>query len=231
MKYLLLCSCVTHAFAPPLRAVPLETPAVLAPRETAIAGGGGLGFGSRDLGFYEAHVRVRRGLSERVEGSLETNAFFSNQPAENAATFRAGAKVCVGGAPARCIFALTAGLGGGPYDHGALFAAEAGAIVGWENRWLVPFLSARAGVSAPAGARPVYDGNSCDLDKPPPCGAIYNTPSVDGILSLGGGLRLPLDFGFKPRFSLIAAYGFSWVFDPDTLQNVHAISGAAEAAF
>jgi len=227
---LLLTGCVTHAFAPPLRAVPLESPAVLGIRETAIAAGGSWGVGSQDLGQESVTVRARRGLVRRLEGSLEANAFHYESVRTAAATLRVGAKYCALLDPERCALALTAGSGGGAYDHGGLFGGDVGAIFGWENRYLVPFIGGRIGFALPISPRAVYDGNTCDL-QPAPCGAVFNTPKADLILSMSAGLRQPLPFLRAPRISLLVAYGATWMFDGDVDQTIHALGWGAEVAF
>lgn len=186
--------------------------------------------GSEELGHETVMVRMRRGLVWRLEGSLEVNAFRYESVHTTAATMRAGVKVCALMEPARCALAFTAGTGGGAYDHGALFGGDAGAILGWENPYLVPFIGARIGVGVPVSARAVYDGTTCDLN-PPPCRAVFNTPKADLILTLSAGLRHPLPFLHEPRVALLVAYGGTWMFDGDVDQSVHALGWGAEVSF
>jgi hypothetical protein len=222
--------CITHAFAPPVRGDPVESPAVLAPRETAIVGGGSAAYGSGDLGRYTVSVRMRRGLVRRLEGSLAVNAFRYESVQTTAATLGAGVKYCAILDPGRCALALTAGAGGGAYDRGALFGGDAGAILGWENPYLVPFIGARIGVGVPVAPRAVYDGNNCYF-KGPPCGAVFNTPKANLILTSFAGLRFPLPFLERPRIALLAGYSTTWMFDGDRDQSVQAIAWAADVVF
>jgi hypothetical protein len=235
MKLCLLCvglnSCITHAFAPPLRAVALESPRILQPKQTAIAAAGSWGAGAGDLTKETVSVRVRRGIAARVEASLETNAFHYDTVQTTAALARAGVKYCPIADGRRCPLALTLGLGGGAYDHGVLFGGDGGAIVGFENPYLVPFLAGRLGFGVPVSARPVYDGSTCDSFPPAqPCGNVYNTPKADLVLGASLGLRWPVP-PLGEHLSLLGAYDVMWMFDGDRDQVVHAIGWAGEVSF
>jgi hypothetical protein len=203
---------------------------VLAPRETAIAAAGAYHFASQEGSYESGTLRVRRGLARRVEGSLETTAYYYEEgQGLTAVVLRAGLKYCAAGHdPARCILALTGGAGGGAYDASVLFGADVGLILGWENPYLVPFVGARAGFVVPTSPRPVNDGATCDG-----CTAVFNTPGPNFAVAATAGLRLPLPFRqpATPGFALIAAYEFLEVIDAQKAETVNVFVGAAEIEF
>lgn len=139
--------CTTHLYSPPARLVPLESVATLPTGRSGIQVEGGGGGGLFGPSFVTGSLRVRRGLAERVEASLEGNLLIVSGT-QAAPSARAGIKW-----RANDFLAFTLGVGGGSSIAGGFISPDLGVIVAYESRYFVPFLSARVWSSSPVGAR------------------------------------------------------------------------------
>jgi hypothetical protein len=213
--------CNHSVFSPPARAVPLESAATLPRGDTGVALEGahsGTIFGPEVL---SGAARIRHGVSEGLDVSAEATLMrLSGTPAPAADVSRnvyAGRIGAMGQlvspeSPWAPTVAVTGGLGGGVSAAGGYVSPDAGPIVAWENRWAVPFLSLRGGVSQPVGARSV-DTSSVD-DGP---GRYVDTPRTTWIAAATAGVRVPIGWAEpeagKTRGSLLAGLGFTHLAD------------------
>ncbi len=166
----------------------LETAKRLDRGRTAVQGeigGHGVPFGPS---LVAGAVRARHGL-EDVELSAEASTLLIEPGAEAVESKerrvfagRVGAKL--GGR----YLAVDGGLGGGTSAAGFFVAPDVGLITAYENCYVVPFASARLGVSVPVAARDVHTGEKGD----PASENVFGRPTRTGLLTLGAGVKVPL---------------------------------------
>ncbi len=236
--FALLCTfgvgCLNHAFAPPLRTLPLESPGALARGETGVqVDGSGTGTsyeGEIDTGT----LRVRHGFGEGIEGSIETSVLYYQtlalQPRYAFAT-RLGVKYCV--RFSGCPLALIGGAGGGAFDRGGIVGGDLGVILGYDNRYFVPFFSLRATTTGVIGGAPVYDGDACFYSASlPPC-PVYNTPVFSYGLFASLGFRVPISLGDESgaRLHLVTAVQLGTLQDEHAGATVASVGGGLELTF
>lgn len=166
---ILVSACSYHAYSPPSRVGLVENAATLGEGRTSVAlegSGGSVAFASGG----GAAARVRRGVSETVDVSLDATFVYLRGPdfdcegatspcapgrAEGAGgAGRLGAKW----APWGRYFAIAGGFGGGGSSMGGFVAPDLGLIASYENEYVVPFVSTLASVSFPLGARSLRFG-------------------------------------------------------------------------
>ena len=149
----LLGGCLAYVHSPPGRSFPLESPKTLYERETGIQleAGGGIGTGVGLPGFT---ARVRHGIVDTLDVHAELNYqrirtqdFDLASPDRNIFTGRAGLKY----APIEHI-AFTAGLAAGGWGGGPFLSPDLKLILGYENRFVVPFVDVGGYTSHPARA-------------------------------------------------------------------------------
>jgi hypothetical protein len=179
----LMAGCAHHVYSPPARMLPLESVATLARGETGVQGElGGVSW----IDGTTASIRARRGFTERTELSAEASVLHVGRRSAagtnpNGYAVRAGAKYAVWP-----WLALAGGLGGGGSAAGGFFSPDLAVIVAWENRYAVPFLSARAGLSLPLEARQV------DMTEVGDSATFAGTPERTWIFGATTGVRVPL---------------------------------------
>lgn len=163
-------ACSYHLYAPPSRAAPLETPRALPVGQNAIAVEGAAVAGVFDPTIVAGALRYRRGLAKRVDGVADvTGMHVLDRPRDvkawpGAYALRVGVKH-----EAADVLALTFGLGGGGSAAGGFIGPDLGLILGYENRYFVPFFSLRGFFSQPLGARTVdlgLDGGNRRVSRP-----------------------------------------------------------------
>lgn len=168
-----LAGCANQAFSPPGGWVPAEAPDPLAPgeRRLGLAGGGGsVGLGGSEL--WGGRVRYRQGL-EHYEVQGELAAVVLTEPTR-ADTFpgiisgKIGVKGRLGAGPGHASWNAALGLGGS--EAGPFLAPEAGAQLGYLNRYVVPWGGLSALLSLPVNPEQVDLARAGDdapnLDRP-----------------------------------------------------------------
>lgn len=221
--------CSFHAFSPPSRLLTLESAETLKEGETSIGAEGGVGgFVFGDVSGLGG-VRVRRGLADGVEGSVDAAAGYvaggtfscdggTSDCAPGAARGAGGAlRLGVKWAPWVRHFAVTGGLGGGGSLLGGFFGADVGVIASYDNPYFVPFASTTLGVSLPFMAPTLHFGENRDaasttmwwsgtlgVKLPLPVGP--NDASIRGSLLLGVG-AIYLNDGTESDAAALATLG------------------------
>jgi hypothetical protein len=183
--------------------------------------------GSADLfgpALRAASGGYRRGLREDLE--LDVDLSYAQIIEESTAdTFRGIGMGRVGGKyrPTRAAnLALVAGMGGGyspaagPYVSGDL-----GAVVGYENRYVVPYLRAGVFGSVPLNPRAVNVSGVEDGSM-----NIMDTPENTLGLSLGGGLKIPIRSA-----ALLLGFSSTRVMDNDSQDVFLSLGVGVETAF
>ncbi len=214
-------ACNSAVFSPPARVLPLESAATLPRGDIGIqaeGAGSGAAFGVSAL---SGTIRARRGMSENLDGSVEaTLVRIGGDPAadvnRSVVATRVGAKYRV--LPS---LALTGGLGGGGSAAGGFMSPDVGAIVAWENRYVVPFASVRGGLSQPIGATSVDVTRRGD-----PIGTNVGTPKLTWLVSGSAGLRVPI-----AKWSVLGGVGVTHLADVRDKETVISLGGGVEAVF
>jgi hypothetical protein len=222
--------CTHDVYLPPARMLPLESAATLAQGETGMQLEGGAHGAVFGVAAKSGTVRVRRGVDDANEVSAEVSVLH----VDNAAAARVNTYPNVfairGGAKHRVTrwFSVMGGLGGGASDGGGFCSPDVGGVVAFENPYLVPFLSARAGLSVPFDARRVDTGAKTGPEAPP----------TTGYAGAVIGARVPLGAcdtnACGVRGSLLAGVGFTsftYAGGEDTSQTVLSAAGGAEIVF
>jgi hypothetical protein len=208
----LLVGCNRNVYSPPARALPLESVATLPEGDTGVQLEGGVHNRLFGPSVLSGTARVRRGMSDDLDASIEATTMYVQ--GENPKPVRASRAIHALRAGVKWRFAkplaMTAGVGGGYSAGGAFVSPEVGPIVAWENRYLVPFIATRLGVSQPIGARAVDVSDAQDdsrLEKP------VTTWLATGVV----GLRVPIGWAEPQRGtvrgSLLAGLGVTHLFD------------------
>src|SRR6266581_8128842 len=152
----LLVGCGYHVYSPPGRVLPLESAATLAKGRTAVGaeisghGGGGID------NIAGGSLRLRRGVGERFEGSIE--ASFASINGDSAAGTDPKLYQAFAGLkwnPGTRFIGIVAGVGGGGSAGGSFGAVDAGVIAAYENCYVVPFLGIHGILSVPFDAKDV----------------------------------------------------------------------------
>lgn len=202
-----LSGCAYHAYSPPARTLPLESPQVLPSGAQGVSGQAylaGAAFGPSLLG---GALRYRRGVAQDLEGSAEASFFHVTDRDDDVHTWpqvyaaRAGLKY----QPVSAL-ALSFGLGGGGSAAGGFISPDLGAVVGYENPYVVPFLSGRAFTSQPLGARSIYLGSDDGTPR-------YSKPQTTYGLGAGIGLRIRFSQDTALSNALLVGAGLTDLFD------------------
>ncbi|MEZ4255560.1 MAG: hypothetical protein R3A78_07560 [Polyangiales bacterium] len=214
--------CSVHVYSPPARVPSLESAATVGEGKTGVALGGGY-HGELFGGEIVAGTgRVRHGLDDKTDivgeasllGSVNSNDTGTEQPGRYGALGYVGLKRAV-----TDYLSLQAGLGGGGYAFGGFVAASGGAVLAWENPYVVPFLSTEIGTSLPVGGTEQVVSFEDD-------GKLHSQlhrPSVTGYGSATLGLRIPIVFGDGPIKSMNLLGGMSLLYlmsDDSRIANV-----------
>jgi hypothetical protein len=216
--------CVHHVYSPPARMLPLESAATLPPGEKSVQGElGGVSW----IDGATASVRARRGFTESLDGSVEGSVLHVGRKSvagthPNAYSVRAGAKYL-----AQQWLAFVGGVGGGASSAGGFVSPDVAAIVAWENRFAVPFLSVRGSLSYPVGAREVNVTGTSDT------ATFVGTPGRTWIYGATAGVRVP--WGSQApgaaRGSFLAGLGATHLSDSSDDQGLVQLALGAELVF
>lgn len=227
-----LLGCSHHVYSPPARTLPLESMASVGRARTALALEGArhsinVPFG---YGASSGTARFRHGVAENVDLSLEGHIIhIDGDPAadvdQNIYALRIGTKYMVNSA-----FALTGGWGMGLHEGGSYASPDLGLLAGWENRYAVPFFSARGLLSVPIRAHEVDTTNAGT-----PLGTDVGTPVTTVGFGTTAGLRVPIPPSFEPhvgvRGSLLGGVGTIFLGDNEDSAAVVSAGGGAEIEF
>lgn len=235
---LAVAGCHAYVYSPPTGSFPVESSATVARGKHGVRGEaftGGALFGPQILSFRGSY---RQGVHDKLELSaapaishIQGRQAGDSRP--NIYALRAGAKY----APVKH-FALIAGLGGGASAAGGFISPDLGLIAAYENRYFVPFFTARGLVSVPVRPRSVHftkgDGANNGLDDEDTEADSYRlTPkrTFGGQLSLG--VRVPLRYDEEARVmpSLACAVGITTLNDLSEDEGYGGFSCAIDAIF
>jgi hypothetical protein len=225
--------CNHEVYSPPARMAPFETVATLARGEVGAQLEGGVHGQVFGPNAESAALRMRVGIGSRSEVSTETSVLHVDGTSV-AHTFpyafatRVGIKYEI----EPKIFSLTAGAGAGASAAGGGFVSpDVGLILAFENRYLVPFLSARTSLSIPFAGRKVDTGGASDQ-----VGQFLYEPPLTWIAGASAGLRLPL-FGDCPerprpiRMSVLGGIALTYLAYDAKSAGLWTLGGGAEAVF
>jgi len=201
--------------------LPLQSPKVT---EGVAVGGStssqGALFGP-DVLAGEAHVRV--GLAETVEIAAEAMLAHIDEKssADTHPNIYAG-RIGLKWAPELTsrFLAFTAGAGGGGHAAGGYVSPDVGLVVGWENKYVVPFTSFEGSVSVPIAAKEV-DTSGEDDDV----GTHVDTPDTTWALRTTVGVRVPVTLGSGHAASFYLAGSSLKLVTESTTQDVDGEEG------
>lgn len=213
--------CSNTVYSPPARMLPLETAATLHRGDIGVQAEGGPSGAVLGFGAFSGTARVRRGMTDKLDASLEGSVV---RITGNAATdvnktiiaSRIGAKYRL-----HEFVAVTGGVGGGGSAGGGFVSPDLGVIVAAENPYVVPFVSFRGSVSQPIGAKAVdvtARGEAPGTDV----GIPRTTWLANGTL----GLRVPIG-----KWSILGGVGVSQLADAHDGQRFVSAAGGLEAVF
>lgn len=152
-------ACQAHVFSPPARVNTLESSATLEEAQQAVA----LAVGTTGTFGYEAFEvagTYKKALSNELEVGVDGSfvAFDDSQAVADLDPYLMSARVRTKWAPAQLggYAALTAGLGGGySFDGGGFVSPDLGAVVAFENQYVVPYAGFSGFVSQPIASKAV----------------------------------------------------------------------------
>jgi hypothetical protein len=154
-----------RVYAPAMRPADGESPAVLPKRDVAISvAGGTFDWHNKVNQQHFAQIGFTGGLGEGVDirGTLTASHPYVDTVANPDVAIAARLKYSP--PPFSCCLAMIAGVGGGYKWTLASYSLEAGAIFGYENRYLVPFLDYRgsfnSNITSSLGGKPKNTGNA-----------------------------------------------------------------------
>lgn len=201
-------ACNYHLLSPPSRAAPLESPRALAVGQNAIAFEGAAQIGVFDPAIVSGALRYRRGLAKKLDGVADMTAMHVLDRGDaktwpGAYALRVGVKQ-----EAADVLALSFGLGAGGSAAGGFLSPDIGLILGYENRYFVPFLSARGFFSQPLGARRVSLGTEEGEPR-------TSMPKTTLGASVALGFRIPLLHAKQLTHSLAVGLAATALCDKD----------------
>ena len=220
---LLVGACNHNVYTPPSRAFAIASPQVLADGQTTARAN--VSSSSQLFGpeIVAGSAGIRRGLANNVE--LVADASYAQVVESSAAgTNRNIAMGRIGGKahPTESHnLAVTAGVGGGHAPAAGTYAsADVGAVVGYENRYLIPFASVGAFASVP------IDPKEVDTTQPGDSAQELDTPEKTLGLTVGVGLKIPLQ-------TSALLLGMTWVHvrDDDSQDGFMTIGAGVETSF
>jgi hypothetical protein len=208
----LLAGCNSTLFSPPARPMPLESAATLPLGDTGIQVEGGSHGRMFGPDLLSGTVRVRHGIAEDVDVAAEVSTMHVAVHPEvpiSTSTFIHAAR---GGAKVRLAksLAIAGGFGGGFSAAGAFVSPEAGPILAWENRYVVPFLATRFGLSQPISPRALDTSQQQD-------GTRIDRARTTWLATGVAGVRIPIGWPSPEagtlRGALLAGVGVTHVAD------------------
>lgn len=216
-------ACNHNVYTPPARSMGLTSPRVLEDGETTARAN--ISLSSQIFGpdIAAASAGVRRGIAKRLEfvadGSyakvVERSAAGTNR---NIVMARVGVKA---NPSESSNLAFTAGIGGGYAPAAGMYtSADVGAVVGYENRYFVPFASVGAYVSVP------FDPKEVDTTQPDDSMQEVGTPEKTTGLMIGVGFKVPLE-------TSALLLGLTWVqvSDSDAQDEFMTLGAGVETKF
>ncbi len=183
----LAAGCSQHLYSPPTQTFALAPVHTLAAGDRAVDLEGSTHSQIFDPGYDAGSARLRAGIGDDAEVSLEgMNAFINgggmSAANRNVYAARGGLRV----APGRGPLAFSAGIGGGYAPAAGGFAAiDGGVSLGYDNCYVVPIAAVSMFASQPLAARSVDVSVSSDE-------VMYSTPHRTVGATLRGGLRISL---------------------------------------
>jgi hypothetical protein len=204
-----LAGCNSTLYSPPARPMPLESAATLPAGDIGLQVEGGVHGRAFGPTILAGSARVRHGLARDLELAVDASALHVGVEAGHHPraiySARGGAKVRL----ARPL-ALAGGFGGGYSAAGAFVSPEVGPILAWENRYAVPFVATRLGVSQPVSPRALDVSEAQD-------GSGVEQPRTTWIASAVLGVRVPLGWSEPEagttRGSLLGGLGLTHLAD------------------
>src|SRR5690554_6808835 len=148
-----------HLYSQPGRVAALEAAKTLDVGEHSVGAQGGVAY-EASINLTQISAKYRYGLSDQVEVGVDGNlrvvtnmAKLKNRVNPIILSSRVGAKW----APAALqdYVAVTGGVAGGTYAAGQFLSPDLGVVLAFENRYVVPFVSASGYVSVPVNAQEV----------------------------------------------------------------------------
>ncbi len=226
----LLAGCNSTLFSPPARPLPLESAATLPRGDTGIQAEGGTHGRLFGPDVLSGTLRVRHGIADDVDVAAEVSAMHldvhPDVPTPTSTTIhavRAGAKVRLAKP-----LAIAGGFGGGFSAAGAFVSPEAGPIVAWENRYFVPFIATRFGMSQPISPRAIDTSQEQD-------GSRIDRPRTTWIATIVTGFRIPLGWSQPEagtvRGSLLFGTGATHLADNRDKDTFVQVAGGGELVF
>ncbi len=220
---LLVGACNHNVYTPPARAFAITSPQVLADGQTTVRAN--VSSSSQLFGpeIVAGSAGMRRGMSNNLELVADTS-FAQVVEASAAGTNRNITMGRIGGKahPTESHnLAVTAGVGGGYAPaSGAYASADVGAVVGFENRYLIPFASVGAFASVPLDPKEVNTTQPGDSEQR------LDTPEKTLGLTIGVGLKIPLQ-------TAALLLGMTWVQvrDDDSQDEFMTIGAGVETSF
>jgi len=228
-------ACDHHAFSPPARSLPLETAATMPQGSFGLQAEGGAHGTIFGPTIYAGTARARYGVDDSTELSGEASLMnvagvsaASTNP--NIYSARVGFKHRLLPFEARSgpTLSVTGGVGAGGSAGGGFLSPDLGAIVSWENAYVVPFAAVRGSLSQPVASQPVDTSGSGDK-----VGTFVNVPELTWIGGLTAGIRLPLDWMIRGPVRAALLGGVGWTGLRDSVDSTSFVSaeGGAELVF
>ncbi|MCP4448559.1 MAG: hypothetical protein GY811_24965 [Myxococcales bacterium] len=218
-------ACSRNIYTPPARPVMLTSPQTVDNGTTAVRASGSTSSELFGPSIYAGTIGIRHGLADDLE--LVADSSYA-QIAERSAVgtnraigmARAGVKYRPHESPN---LAVIAGTGGGYSPAaGAYGSADVGVIFGYENRYLVPFVSLGGYASVPLNPREVDVTREGDEDQ------FLDKPEKTVGATLGAGLRVPLA---HKATSILVGLSHTTVWDNDSDNGFMSFAGAVETTF
>lgn len=222
------CGCHSYLFSPPARMAPLQTAATLPAGDYGVQVEGGANGAFFGVKTTSGTARVRRGMTAETEVAGELSLL--HVQGESAANTDRNAYAARFGVKRLMLpfLAIGAGMGGGGSVAGGFVSPDVLAILSWENPILIPFLSLRASLSSPIGARRVdissaSDGRGRFVFSP--------HPTWLGGATLGGRVPIGEQARGVVRASVLAGASYSHLADENDKAGILSLSAAAEIVF
>lgn len=220
--------CSRPILSPPARMAPLETVATVPRGDLGIQGEGGYHAAIFGAEILSGTARLRLGVGEDTELSGEVSgAGIVNKTPRTGSGLLGATRV---GVKHRVLdwLALTAGAGAGTWTGGQYVSPDLGAIFGYENRYAIPFFSARASLSQPVFPSRV-DVSSYDEEP----FSHTQKPTTSFILAGTTGVRVPIgpQVPDDTRWSLVGGVGLTHLFDTRDKETFMQASAGAEVVF
>ena len=219
----LILACSHNIYTPPSRPMPLTSPQTLGEGETVARASGSVSSDLFGPSLAAGTGGVRRGLGNRLE--LDADLSYAKvMETATAGTSRSIGMLRVGGKyrPTESAnLALVAGLGGGYSPAAGPYAStDVGAVLGYDNRYLIPFLSIGAFGSVPLSP------NEVDVTGPEDSQQFLDTPEPTLGVTLGAGIKIPVN-----RLALVMGMASTQIWDSDSNDGFMAFGCGIETSF